>query len=228
MSKRMKNNLKFLSTMLVGGVSLLTVSLLSLGSSYREGLGEVSLGTGVHLLMASWAIGIIIFLLLLSFTIVERKANSLGVTLPKLVGAVVILFLSITYPLYVPTEPGYKQYSKGFLARVDRECNESEVRQWALDFMKTNKAKSSRDYVNDADSIPDFVRRIYPFEREPEFRWSIEKDDGHEYLSIYWGGALPGHWGIDIGQPDFLRTSNNRLYVLEWKPGIYVWHGVDW
>ena len=54
------------------------------------------------------------------------------------------------------------------------------------------------DYVADAASIPDFVRRIYPFERDAEFRWSMKEENGHEYLLIYWGGALPGHWGLDI------------------------------
>ena len=227
MSKYVKNSRKFFGALLVAVVLLSFVYPKCVGSSYREGLGEVQIGSGVMLLFASSVIGASFFILLVLFTILERKRNSKKFTCLKIAVAVGVLLFSPAYMLYGPGEPGYMHYTNGFLVRVNRECAEDEVRQWALDFLATNRHGPGPYSISDADRIPAFIKRIYPFsmgESEFEFRWSIDSRDGMERLVIYWGGALPGHWGLEIGPKELKSESDSHAYVLEWKPGIYVWH----
>lgn len=229
-SEVIKSNARFLTVLITGLATLTILATRSLSNSYREGLGESETGTGLLLFFATIVAGFIVFLLLVICTITERRRNSLKISISKILCSAAVLFLSTTYISYLPylpREPGYIQYTKGFLERVDRECNEHELRQWALNFMEANRHKPSRDYVRDIAHIPEFVKDIYPFSGEPEFRWTVTEVNGHECLSIYWGGALPGHWGLSIGQSTFRDLSDETHYTIEWKPGIYVWHSIQ-
>jgi len=224
--EQMKHSVKYLATIAIGFALTLAVCQISFNTQYKEGLGVVALGTSMYLWLASLAAAIFSFILLLVFTLVERKHSSLGRTLFKFFFSFVFLALTSTWLLWA--EPGYMRYANGFLARVDRECEENEVRSWALAFIANNRTtEEQRGEVTNTNNIPDFIKRIYPFQGSSlnhEFRWMINYHNGIETLNIYWGGALAGHWGLEIGPTELDLSSDQSAYYLKWKPGIYIWY----
>lgn len=225
-----KNNARFVTVLITGLVTIIILATRSFTNSYREGLGQSEIGTGILLFLASTVAGFIVFLLLVIYTITEWRRNSLKISILKILCSVVVPFLSTTYLRllpHLPGEPGYIQYTQGFLERVDRECDETEVRQWALDFLEADRHTASHDDIRDTNRIPDFVKDFYPFSGEPEFYWTTKEVNGDECLSIFWSRGLGGLWGLNIGQREFRDVPDDTHYTIEWKPGIYVWHSIE-
>ena len=227
MLAQVRNSIGFLATFAVSVVVLLVLCYRSAGSSYRAGLGEVTFGSGFVLLLIGCCLSALFFLVLVLISIVERKRNLKAWTFLKISASVALLLFVPVFFLHGPTESGYTQYAKGFLVRVDRECAEDEVRQWAKEFISTHRNVPKKSGYGEPDTAPEFIKRIYPFDDETrmgEFSWYIRVHNEVEFLVIEWGGALPGHWGLEIGSEELMLVSDKYAYRLEWKPGIYVWY----
>lgn len=223
-SSNIRKYITFRNILLVAlAVHLPLMTLLS-ASPYLEGLGTLSFGSGFFLWFASLLMGLIVLVLLIALACCERKNCSISITFSKIGGAV-LLFISANFLWLFLSGPGYIGFTKGFLERVDRSCTEQEVRIWASEFIVRNRDEQRGHRFTDPNGNPEFIKRIHPFSsnHDAPFNWLITDTDEMEILSVYWGGALAGYWGLEIGPPDFELTNRSSIYALQWRRGIYVW-----
>lgn len=234
MSKYLKDNRNFLICLIIAITASGALYFNGLRYNwYKAGLGEVDQWDGVLHSLFSTALSALFFVVLIFFTIIERKKIPRFNSVVKIVLSILVLIFPIFSLIYLSGEPGYIQYSKGFLKRVEINCNEDELRDWAVDFIDRFRDQPENYDAKYLKQVPEFVWRIHPYKGyaqesniEP-FRFWIRDKDGIEYLVIYWGGALSGHWGLEIGPRNLTLESDSHAYRIEWKPGIYVWYEED-
>lgn len=221
----MRTYFSFRNTLLVAlAIHLPLTTLLSV-SMYLEGLGTLSFGTWLVLWLLSMLIGLIVLVMLIVMACCERKLCQTSITFSK-IGLALLLFISANFLWIFLRLPGY---TEGFLERVDRSCTEQEVRTWASEFILRYRDDQRGHQFTDPIGNPEFIRRIHPFSSDHDayFNWLITDTDGMDILSVYWGGALPGYWGLKIGPVEYELSTQSNIYALQWRPGIYVWHSTD-
>ena len=50
-----------------------------------------------------------------------------------------------------------------------------------------------------------------------------EANNGEQqYVYVFWGSGVLGHWGLSIGSPTFVPANPGNGSRL-WKPGVYFW-----
>lgn len=234
MSKSLRDNRGFLISLMIAITGSGALYLNGLRYSwYRAGLGEVDQWDGFLPCLSSMASGALFFVVLIFFTIRESGENSRFNSVLKIVLSALVLIFPIFSEMYLSGEPGYIQYSKGFLKRVEINCNEKELRDWAVDFIDRFRDQPESYDATDLKQVPEFIWRITPDKkiiREHNlaaFRFWITDKAEIEYLVINWGGGLSGYWGLEIGPRNLTLESDSRAYRIEWKPGIYVWYEQD-
>jgi hypothetical protein len=122
---------------------------------------------------------------------------------------------------------GYVKTTEEFAEKVKRVANPDELQAWATNLIATTR---SADGGTEAGVIRSNV---------PAWVGTVEEDDPGDVrivgltngggnpdacVEIIYGGGF-GHYGIDIGYPTLIASSNENYYVLPWKPGIHFWDG---
>jgi hypothetical protein len=104
-----------------------------------------------------------------------------------------------------------------FKARIWHEYGNHipEIQAWATTSLKTAKHET---YSLDETNWPSWVKiRDFP---EPRVVISNEENmAGRESLSIAWGSAMAGGWGLIVGNPTL------QLKYEKWADGVYFFMG---
>ncbi len=111
-------------------------------------------------------------------------------------------------------KPGYVKITEEFATTVKSTVNPEELQSWATNVLSTTSGDA------DITNVPSFIVSIYKDDR-PE--WAvIQHNNNGRYVEIVYGSGF-GHWGLDVGYTNLNMKSDDRSYVLPWKPGIYFW-----
>jgi len=200
-----------------------------LKASYWEGLGKIPFGTWFLVTILGYLIGLIFFVIFVLLLIVKFKKSSIKISLLRLLFALLIP-LSFHLNFIVTTqigEPGALSFLRGFRERINNRCDPLKMREWAESFLRNN-LKKDKYFKLEGEQIPYFVKQIHPDEAYGKVvRVFIEEKDSEEYIYLFWGSALTGHWGIEIGPENLSLESNQNQYRLKWKPGLYVTYQIE-
>jgi hypothetical protein len=133
------------------------------------------------------------------------------------------IFLVAVLVLVVGCGQGYVKQTENFAAQVKSRVNPDELQSWATNLIAKTPAPSLNQFrgVKETD-VPNYVRAIY--KDDPPEEVVIYHGDGGSYVQIIYGSGF-GHWGLYVGLTGLEMKSDERFYVVQWKPGVYFWNG---
>ena len=196
---------------------ILVESIYFYFSQYLEGLGVVSFGLWWLLYMFSFGIAFVVFVLWFLFTVYKWKSGRRAFRIAMTIMLPILIVGSFFVMVFTG---GYRSFSEGYLERLDKRGNAEEIRQWShLHYTETDAYR----YLPE-EEVPDFLKRLEPSFWHNTRASTITSDQG-SYVSVYWGGALIGHWGLAIGSEDMQLENTETDHYHLWEPGIYFWRG---
>lgn len=132
------------------------------------------------------------------------------------------LILAMIAVVVVGCSPGYVKQTEEFAARVKGVVNPEDLQTWATNLIAMTPTGNRKTLVDVKETdVPPYVRAIYK-ESPPDVY--IARGGDNPYVLICYGSGF-GHWGLYVGDPTLRQESNERFYVVSWKPGIYFWNG---
>jgi hypothetical protein len=118
--------------------------------------------------------------------------------------------------------PWWVRHTEGLRVRVNRIELQGElgvIREWLAQFEKTEDG--SYPQLIPLESCPTPIKDL-----GGHTVWISTNGNGTiETVSVLWGGAFLGAWGVTIGPPNMeIPESSEDEYILSWVPGAYFWH----
>jgi len=198
---------------------------------YLEGLGIIPFGRFIYLIgiptvLTSLA-SLVILTAIIIWNIRKRRSRSFYQTVSTIGGSITFVLLINVILVSGSFAPGSVYRFHGFSRRIDKYCSPAVVRSWSTDFIETYRDKESGHKFVDDRGTPEFLKQIHPFSVTDDrywFNWTIHQHNKEEILSIFWGGAIAGYWGLEIGSTNHIAREHQNYYYSQWVPGIYVWH----
>ena len=192
----------------------------------KQGLevNGLPIGTLQHFFFALAATVVLLLLMVSRFFVQFRRANTFQLTLKFLLiaaGIIVIAAPFVWMGLRMPKErlPNYVPFTFGFLQRMQENADLEAMRTW----LETDGKKFGVGPSVEKTEYPEAVRAL-----APKYVWVKEdKQNNQRSVSLEWGGALAGHWGLTVG-PTSMRCPPCDLgmdgeYRLPLTDGAYVW-----
>lgn len=87
--------------------------------------------------------------------------------------------------------------------KVIAECSTSQVAETSF------AIRNLPGYLQSLDSLSPFGYAFSTTSNRPGF------------LRIAWGSGFRGHWGLNVGDTNFVDPFGNQSEM--WKPGVYFW-----
>ena len=111
----------------------------------------------------------------------------------------------------------------GFADEVKKTINPQELQHWAV---TTLDKTTSHSFDIQPQDMPASLRTLKSRNLSMEMAYyEVGQSSKESYLVFMWGGGF-GHWGIDVGAPDFEQPDDGNTY-LKWIPGVYFWKDND-
>lgn len=116
-------------------------------------------------------------------------------------------------------EQFYFLKTEEFVNRIERKTSAEQLREWALNVLAASAGKKER-FCLPHSKIPESVLKLDP----PVEPFVIVNPN--LYVTVYWGGGF-GYWGLFIASNDNKIPNEPDNYVLEWAPGVEVFHDIQ-
>jgi hypothetical protein len=115
----------------------------------------------------------------------------------------------------------YRISTKEFLDRVKQRFTASALQAWAAKLLDVHRESDASIDLYGLQ-VPEFIRGIDPPYTPRVIVLSGRLKPPAPCVLIDFGGGF-GHWGLIIGADGF-RPPEDWNYLIEWKPGVYVYH----
>ncbi len=205
----------------IGGFLLAYVGFFVFSSlnSYWDGLsngGRWLSGLLVGLGLGAASLGLLVLLVVRVLVVWPQRIENRR----KLIGAAAflstILVVWIALPFMGLWPPGCELFTSGFREYVRMNVNLGVIREW-LNAQDPNLCTGRMIEVTD----PIRFRSRWPdttvwasaiTQLNPHYVQLDKTETGRAKIRLTWGGALPGHWGVEIGPADMpmLRMSDGK------------------
>jgi len=111
---------------------------------------------------------------------------------------------------------------EAFQIQVKQGVDPQKLQDWAVPIIQGHNPKyqiPKEDIPIAMVDLPDFLKKLSP--SGPEMAVLCKSDTSDKnVIMIAWGGGF-GHWGLLVGEPDFVASNDNSKSVVRWVDGIY-------
>lgn len=122
-----------------------------------------------------------------------------------------LCILFICYLSIEITTPIRSSFEKGFRKRITQEIDPASLRI----FVKSNQSLAGS--ILTEDQYPDNIHEL-----QPNKYVKIDQDRNGYFLRLAWGSPL-GHFGIALGQEDWIPSIDPFEEFFEMDKGMYFW-----
>jgi hypothetical protein len=102
--------------------------------------------------------------------------------------------------------------------RIEQTIDPLALQSWAGDLLRQNvpgdiKFENRAGLLAKLDAV---------WDKSHPSVYLREGNIGEEnYIFVFWGSGVMGHWGLYVGSPTFVPNDMDKC--RQWKPGIYFW-----
>jgi len=122
---------------------------------------------------------------------------------------------------FLRTRLTYDSDVQRFERAVRKQINPADLQSWATNLLTMYSRSNSVDSEYRSFEITDLpvsLRNVSGL--TPVAFLFANPSPERAFTRISWGSGFLGHWGFEIGGPEFAYPVGN---VETWKPGIYFW-----
>jgi hypothetical protein len=142
-----------------------------------------------------------------------------------------IRFLTILVTLTVVVVCGYaalqwfrSHLDSGSIAdqcerRIEKTIDPTMLQSWATHLLQ--QYPPGRTNFAGPFALPTGLANVWE-QGKPSVYLREATNGEEEYVYVFWGSGVLGHWGLSVGSPTFV-PKNPKSGTRMWKPGIYFW-----
>lgn len=175
-------------------------------------------------LLASLAYGACLASPLCVLLVVWHKEHSVARKL-LIVGLALCLFVGPTACMVLVKGSVLGNFTKGMLYRLESDVDSKQLQSWASTelaayWQEKNDPKTADKIERD---VPLSVKSLSEWSPNVYMDW-LRGNAEAPYLAIVWGSGFM-HYGLLVGNTDFKPPNQSDFYLVQWRPGIYVFAG---
>ncbi|MBI9015623.1 MAG: hypothetical protein JEZ07_00015 [Phycisphaerae bacterium] len=232
MKDKMKKTNLFIKTLILLVMLLLIFAdcILIPARFYQDGWDCTSSWRHFFLYIIPFYLLMLIEIVLWGAVFVVRSAWKKKYVQSSLWAVLGIICLIALYILPLGSKSEIDYHTEGFVARVEKDINYDEIRQWVveLNLLQYEKNQSGNYELNISD-CPDSIKKL-----KPRHIWIVSpEDENQKYALFAWGGGIDC-WALAVFMQDksYNEVPNGRIIstnesVKLLHPGIFFSRCLD-
>ncbi len=103
--------------------------------------------------------------------------------------------------------------------RIERTIDPATLQSWATNLLQ--QYPPGRTNYTGPFVLPVGLGDVWE-QGKPSVYLREATNGEEEYVYVFWGSGVLGHWGLSVGSTTFV-PMNPKSGTRMWKPGIYYW-----